>query len=89
MTVGDVLSLFGDALGLVVIIVMVLVVPSLFVGLFVAVIQAATQVNEQTLSFLPRLIMTLIAIMAAGPWILGQLLDHFHRIFSAIPLLVG
>ncbi|NKB98016.1 MAG: flagellar type III secretion system protein FliQ [Pseudomonadales bacterium] len=89
MTVGDVLSVFGDALGLVVIIVMVLVLPSLFVGLFVAVIQAATQVNEQTLSFLPRLIMTLVSIMAAGPWILGQFIDHFQQIFAAIPGLLG
>ena len=63
MSVADVLSLFGDALSLVVIIVAVLVLPSLFVGLVVAVFQAATQVNEQTLSFLPRLIVTLISIM--------------------------
>ena len=89
MTVGDVLSLFGDALGLVVIVVAILVLPSLFVGLVVAVFQAATQINEQTLSFLPRLIMTLVSIMAAGPWILGQLLDHFQRIFSSIPTIVG
>ena len=89
MTIGDVLSLFGDALGLVVIIVAVLVLPSLLVGLVVAIFQAATQINEQTLSFLPRLIMTLVTIMAAGPWILGQFLDHFRRIFEAIPLLVG
>ena len=89
MSVGDVLSLFGDALGIVVVIVAILVLPSLFVGLIVAVFQAATQINEQTLSFLPRLIMTLVTIMAAGPWILGQLMDHFQRIFSAIPLIIG
>ena len=89
MSVGDVLALFGDALGLVVIIVAILVLPSLFVGLVVAVFQAATQINEQTLSFLPRLIMTLVAIMAAGPWILGQMMDHFQRIFTAIPTIIG
>ena len=63
MSVGDVLSLFGDALGIVVVIVAILVLPSLFVGLIVAVFQAATQINEQTLSFLPRLIMTLVSMM--------------------------
>ena len=89
MTLADVLSLFGDAIALVVIIVAVLVLPSLLVGLIVAVFQAATQINEQTLSFLPRLIMTLVTIMAAGPWILGQFLDHFRRIFEAIPMLLG
>ena len=89
MSVGDVLSLFGDALGLVVIVVAVLVLPSLLVGLVVAVFQAATQINEQTLSFLPRLIMTLLSVMAAGPWILGQFMDQFSRIFASIPGLLG
>lgn len=89
MSVGDVLALFGDALGLVVIVVAILVLPSLFVGLIVAIVQAATQINEQTLSFLPRLIMTLVSIMAAGPWILGQFMDHFMRIFQSIPGLLG
>ena len=89
MTIGDVLSLFGDALGLVVIVVALIVLPSLLVGLVVSVFQAATQINEQTLSFLPRLLMTLLTIMAMGPWILSELLDHFHRIFAAIPHLLG
>ncbi len=89
MTIGDVLSLFGDALGLVVIVGALIVLPSLLVGLVVSIFQAATQINEQTLSFLPRLLMTLITIMAMGPWILSELLDHFSRIFAAIPALVG
>ena len=89
MSMGDVLNLFGDALALVVILVALMVVPSLLVGLVVATFQAATQINEQTLSFLPRLLVTLITIMVAGPWILGELLDHFERIFAAIPVLLG
>lgn len=89
MTPGDVLSLFGDALYLVVLIVAVIVVPSLLVGLVVSVLQAATQINEQTLSFLPRLMATLVAIMVFGPWILGQLMDFFVRLFQGIPGLVG
>lgn len=89
MTVGDVLVLFGDALWLVVLVVMVLVVPSLVVGLVVAVFQAATQINEQTLSFLPRLIVTLISIMAAGPWILTKFTEHFTRLLESIPGLIG
>ena len=89
MTIGDVLSLFGEALWLVVTVVAILVLPSLFVGLVVSVFQAATQINEQTLSFLPRLLMTLISVMALGPWILAEFIDHFLRIFQAIPQLVG
>lgn len=89
MTPGDVLALFGDALFLVVLIVAVVVVPSLLVGLVVSVLQAATQINEQTLSFLPRLLATLLAIMAAGPWIVAQLMDLFERLFAQIPGLLG
>ena len=89
MTPGDVMSLFGDALFLVVIVVAVLVVPSLLVGLVVSVFQAATQINEQTLSFLPRLIATLVAIMAAGPWMMAELMDLFARLFQQIPTLIG
>ena len=89
MTLGDVLMLFGDALWLVVVVVSILVIPSLIVGLVVSVFQAATQINEQTLSFLPRLIVTLLSIMSFGPWILSQFLDHFSRLLEAIPLLVG
>ncbi|MGI9328710.1 MAG: flagellar biosynthesis protein FliQ [Pseudomonadales bacterium] len=89
MTQGDVLSLFGDALWLIVLLVAVVVVPSLLVGLVVAVFQAATQINEQTLSFLPRLMATLIAIMAFGPWMLQRLLEFAERIVLAVPTLVG
>ncbi len=82
------LSLFGEALGLVVIVVALLVLPSLVIGLIVSVFQAATQINEQTLSFLPRLLTTLVTIMVAGPWILAEFIDHFMRIFESILLLL-
>ena len=89
MTPGDVLHLFGDALLMVVMMVAVIVVPSLLVGLVVSVFQAATQINEQTLSFLPRLLATLVSLMAAGPWLLTKLMDLFARLFNDIPMLVG
>lgn len=89
MTPGSVLDLYGQALWLVVIIVAVIVVPGLIVGLIVSVFQAATQINEQTLSFLPRLIVTLLAVMYFGPWIVGKLMDLFHFLFMNIPTLIG
>ena len=89
MTPEMVLDLFGEALYLIVLLVAVIVLPSLMVGLVVATFQAATQINEQTLSFLPRLLVTLLTIMWAGPWILGQLMDHFNNIFANIPLFLG
>ena len=89
MTPADVLSLFGDALWLVVLLVMIIVLPSLFVGLAVSVFQAATQINEQTLSFLPRLITTLLSIMFTGPWMLTQLMEFASRLVNDIPFAVG
>jgi flagellar biosynthetic protein FliQ len=82
-------GLFGDALFLVVKMVMVLVLPSLVVGLVISTFQAATQINEQTLSFLPRLIMTLLTIMAAGPWLIRELMDFLTRLMVNVPNLIG
>ncbi len=89
MTQGDVLFLFGEALYLVVVSVAVLILPSLLVGLVVSVFQAATQINEQTLSFLPRLLATLLSVMALGPWLLGELVDAFRELMFMIPGLIG
>lgn len=89
MTTLEVLTLFGDALWLVVVMVSVIVMPSLIVGLAVSVFQAATQINEQTLSFLPRLLTTLAAIMAAGPWMLSQLMEFASRLVNNIPYVIG
>ncbi|PIE24548.1 MAG: flagellar biosynthetic protein FliQ [Neptuniibacter caesariensis] len=89
MTPEVVLSLFGDAFWLIVLLVSVIIVPSLLVGLVVSTFQAATQINEQTLSFLPRLLVTILMIMWAGPWILTQLTEHFTSLVKSIPYLIG
>lgn len=74
---------------LIVLMVTVIVMPSLIVGLVVSTFQAATQINEQTLSFLPRLLSTLLAIMLAGPWLLTRVLDFTQQLITNIPFLVG
>jgi len=84
--IGDI---FTNALYLVLAIVMVVIVPSLVVGLVVSTFQAATQINEQTLSFLPRLIVTLLAIIAFGPWAVNAVLDYTRDIYLNIPFLIG
>ena len=88
MTAGYILDYFGNAFWTIVVIVCAVVLPGLIVGLIVAVFQAATQINEQTLSFLPRLITTLFAIMFLGDWMLQQLMDHFEYLFYNIPRLI-
>lgn len=67
MTPEVAVDLFREALWLTTVMVAVLVVPSLLVGLLVAMFQAATQINEQTLSFLPRLLVMLVTLIVAGP----------------------
>jgi flagellar biosynthetic protein FliQ len=89
MTQEVVLDLFGSAFYLTVIMVLVIVGPSLIVGLMVSTFQAATQINEQTLSFLPRLIVTLATIMMTGPWLVQQLTDLFERLMIDIPNIIG
>ena len=68
MDINELTSLFADSMFLVIIMVSVLVTPGLILGLIVAVFQAATQVNEQTLSFLQRLIITLLMVLAIGSY---------------------
>lgn len=81
-------ELFQDALYLVLLLVIAIVLPGLLVGLLVAVFQAATSINEQTLSFLPRLIATFIALMFFGHWMTRMLMEYFFRLVEEIPTLL-
>lgn len=89
MTPETVIELWREAMFLIVIMVSVIVMPSLLVGLAVSTFQAATQINEQTLSFLPRLLTTLLAIIIAGPWLLTRVLDFTQQLIISIPFLIG
>lgn len=85
----NIADLFSEALFIVVAVVSILIVPSLVVGLVVATFQAATQINEQTLSFLPRLLVTLMMMIFAGPWIVGKVVDFTNNLIFNIPMLIG
>ncbi|MGL1635240.1 flagellar biosynthesis protein FliQ [Vibrio parahaemolyticus] len=89
MTPELTVTLFSDAVWLIILMVAVLVVPGLIVGLGIAVFQAATQINEQTLSFLPRLIVTLLMVIFAGHWILRNIMELFDFLFHNIPGMIG
>ena len=82
-------NIFRQALWLVLLLVSAVIVPSLLVGLVVAVFQAATSINEQTLSFLPRLIMTLVALAFGAHWGLEKLMEFFIGMIEQIPQVVG
>jgi flagellar biosynthetic protein FliQ len=89
MTPEVAVDLFREALWLTATIVALVVMPSLLVGLLVAMFQAATQINEQTLSFLPRLLVILVTLIVAGPWLAAQLIEYTRTLIMNIPMLIG
>ncbi len=89
MTPEIAVDLFREALWLTALIVGLLVLPSLLVGLLVAVFQAATQINEQTLSFIPRLLVMLLTLIWAGPWLVRELMEYTQTLVQNIPLLIA
>lgn len=89
MTPDSVLSLFSHVLQVILLLLVVILVPALIVGLLVSMFQAATQINEMTLSFIPKLIITLFTLMVAGPWMLRLLMDFTKGLMHDIPYLIG
>lgn len=62
---------------------------ALVVGLIISIFQAATQINESTLQFVPKLVVMFIVLLLAGPWMLQYLMDYIERLFQSIPQLIG
>ena len=89
MTPEVFVDVLNNALYLVILMVGVIILPSLAVGLVVAIFQAATSINEQTLSFLPRLIVTLLALMYGGHWMTQTLMDFTTTLYLSIPTVVS
>ena len=89
MTPENVLEIGQNALYVTIAIIGLLLVPALIVGLLVSVFQAATQINEVTLSFIPKLMVTMLVIILGGPWILRTLIIYTQRLFEDIPNLIG
>jgi flagellar biosynthetic protein FliQ len=62
---------------------------ALLAGLAIGMLQAATQINEQTLSFIPKLLVLVLTLLAAGPWMLRMLVDFTRELYAGIPGLIG
>jgi flagellar biosynthetic protein FliQ len=62
---------------------------ALIIGLVVSIFQAATQINEMTLSFIPKLVGIFVALVVAGPWMLTVMLDYMRELFTGIPGMIG
>ena len=89
MTRDTVISLVVDAMELALKVGLPLLLVGLIVGLVISVFQAVTQIQEQTLSFIPKIVGTALVIVVAGPWMLGQLLVYTEELWSSIPTMVG
>jgi len=61
----------------------------LIIGLVVSIFQAATQINEATLSFIPKLVGVFVALIFAGPWMLTTMVDYMHLVFTGIPAMAN
>jgi flagellar biosynthesis protein FliQ len=66
-----------------------LFIAALVVGLIVSIFQAATQINEATLSFVPKLIAIFLTLILAGPWMITVLTDYIRRLYEGIPGMIG
>jgi flagellar biosynthetic protein FliQ len=85
----DFISIARQGLELTIMLALPLLVAALVTGLLVSVFQAATQINEMTLSFIPKLLVMFAVAVLAGPWMLQLLVDYTRRLFESIPGLVG
>jgi len=89
MTPETVITIGDHALELTLLLMGILLGPALAVGLLVSLFQAATQINEMTLSFIPKLLVTVAVLMLGGHFILGVLTDYTLRLYESIPALIG
>jgi flagellar biosynthetic protein FliQ len=89
MTAETVLTIMQQTLQVITVLIGLILLPALIVGLFVSMFQAATSINEQTLSFIPKLLTTILVLVLAGPWMLQLVTSYAERVFRDIPFLIG
>ncbi len=89
MTPETVMTMAHQAMEVALMLAAPLLLVALVVGLVVSLFQAATQINESTLSFIPKLIAVFVALIVAGPWMLNVMLDYMRQILTGIPGMVG
>ncbi len=89
MTPESVMTIGRHAMEVTLMVAAPLLLVALVIGLIVSIFQAATQINESTLSFIPKLVGIFIALIILGPWMLSVMLDYMREVFTNIPNLVG
>ncbi len=89
MDADSVINIGQGAMRVIVLLSAPVLLTALVVGLVIGMVQAATQIQEMTLSFIPKLLGIVGALVIAGPWMLGLLMDYTTRLISNIPALIG
>ncbi len=89
MDAQGVISIAQQALYVTVLLSAPMLLTSLVVGLVVSILQAATQINEMTLTFIPKLLAIIAAIVIAGPWMVTYFVDFVRRLYEGIPSAIG
>ncbi|MBV1875436.1 MAG: flagellar biosynthesis protein FliQ [Cycloclasticus sp.] len=89
MTPDSVMNLGEQALQVTVMLSAPILLSALAIGFIVAMFQAATQINEQTLSFVPKLLITVVVLSVAGPWMLRLIINFTRQTYLSIPDLIG
>lgn len=89
MTPGTVMEIGRQAIEVTLIVAAPMLAAALAIGLLISIFQAATQLNETTLQFVPKLVVMFLVLLLAGPWMLQYMMDYIQRLFSSIPQLIG
>jgi len=89
MTPESVMTMGRTAMEVTLMVSAPLLLVALIVGLVISIFQAATQINEATLSFIPKLVGVFVTPVVAGPWMLSVMLDYMRQVFTGIPGLIG
>ena len=89
MSPETVMSIGSRALEITMLLAAPMLLVALVTGLIIGAFQAATQINEQTLSFIPKLLALALTMVVAGPWMLKVLLSYTHELFTSIPNLIN
>ncbi len=89
MTPTTVIDLGRQAIEVTLMISAPLFIAALVTGLIISIFQAATQINEMTLSFVPKVVAMFVTLVVAGPWMITTLTDFMRRLFESIPAMIG
>ncbi|MDM0118167.1 flagellar biosynthesis protein FliQ [Variovorax arabinosiphilus] len=89
MTPETIMTMGNQAINVALLLGAPMLLVALIIGLVISIFQAATQINEATLSFIPKLLAVFATLVIAGPWMLGNMVDYIRQLFGSIPTLVG